>query len=179
MHDLTYPKWLEGDLRTDHAGETGAVWIYKGILSVSKDRRVRAFAQSHLQTELKHLHDIEGILEPRLRSRLLPLWRFAGFITGALPSLFGANAVFRTIEAVETFVDTHYSEQILRLSPVEDLDKNLAIVRAILLDCRADEIAHRDEARFSARGSASKIIRFWCTLVSQGSQIAVACARQV
>ena len=25
MHEVTYPKWLESDLRTDHAGETGAI----------------------------------------------------------------------------------------------------------------------------------------------------------
>jgi demethoxyubiquinone hydroxylase (CLK1/Coq7/Cat5 family) len=36
------------------------------------------------------------------------LWRVAGWLTGALPALFGRAAVLRTIDAVETFVEGHY-----------------------------------------------------------------------
>ena len=49
---------------------------------------------------------------PRHRSRLLPLWRTAGWLTGALPAWVGPRAVYATIEAVATFVDQHYAEQI-------------------------------------------------------------------
>jgi demethoxyubiquinone hydroxylase (CLK1/Coq7/Cat5 family) len=28
------PAWLVADLRSDQAGETGAVWIYRGVLAV-------------------------------------------------------------------------------------------------------------------------------------------------
>ena len=38
-----------------------------------------------------------------------------GWLTGALPALFGRKAIFATIEAVETFVDHHYAQQIARL----------------------------------------------------------------
>ena len=31
------PAWLIGELRSDHAGETGAVMIYRGILAFCKD----------------------------------------------------------------------------------------------------------------------------------------------
>ncbi len=179
MHDVAYPKWLEGCLRTDHAGETGAVWIYRGILSVSKDSTVRNFAERHLETETRHLREIEGLLEPERRSRLLPVWRVAGFMTGALPALISARSVFHTIEAVETFVDSHYESQIRRLSPIENLDQNLAAVRAILVDCRADEIDHRNEAHEIANERPGTPARLWCALVSRGSQIAVACARRI
>ena len=30
------PAWLRRDLRSDHAGESGAVEIYRGILAVSR-----------------------------------------------------------------------------------------------------------------------------------------------
>ena len=30
-----YSKYLEQELRSDHAGETGAVYIYKGIIAVA------------------------------------------------------------------------------------------------------------------------------------------------
>ena len=46
-------KALAGDLRSDQAGETGAVWIYRGLLAVSRDAGVREFAQRHLVTEKK------------------------------------------------------------------------------------------------------------------------------
>ena len=100
-------KWFTADLRTDHAGEVGAVMIYRGILAVTRDAGVRHFAQEHLATEAGHLAQIEPLLAPHQRSRLLPLWRIAGWLTGALPALVGPRAVYATIEAVETFVDQH------------------------------------------------------------------------
>lgn len=106
------PARLVSDLRTDHAGETGAVMIYRGILATTRDVPLRRFAQEHLETESGHLATIEQLLAPRLRSRLLPLWRIAGWLTGALPARVGPRAVYATIEAVETFVDHHYTEQI-------------------------------------------------------------------
>ena len=38
-----------------------------------------------------------------------------GWLTGALPALFGRQAIFATIEAVETFVDQHYEQQVVRI----------------------------------------------------------------
>jgi len=175
----TYPEWLYDDLRTDHAGETGAVWIYRGILSVSHDSAVCAFAKRHLETETRHLREIEGVLEPARRSRLLPVWRVAGFITGALPALIGPRSVFHTIEAVETFVDRHYEAQIQRLGPIETLDKDLAEVRALLVDCQADEVAHLHEAESLAFEAPGPVARIWRDMVARGSYIAVECARYI
>jgi ubiquinone biosynthesis monooxygenase Coq7 len=109
------PAWLLGELRSDQAGETGAVAIYHGILWASKDEEIRRFAEHHLRTEESHLRKINAVIPTKSRSRLLPLWRAAGFVTGALPSLFGARAIYATIAAVETFVDEHYLQQIERL----------------------------------------------------------------
>ena len=176
---MTFPKWLEDDLRTDHAGETGAIWMYRGILFISSDPTVRDFASRHIRTEKRHLCKIEDVLKPTSRSRMLPVWRVAGFITGVLPTLIGARWVFHTIEAVETFVDTHYEVQINRLETIADLDQDLAAVHAILADCRADEIAHRDEAHEFARNRPGSFAMLWCALVSYGSQVAVACARRI
>ena len=68
------PSQLVADLRTDHAGETGAVQIYRGILATVRDAAVRSFAQRHLATEAAHLAPIEQLLALHHRSRLLPLW---------------------------------------------------------------------------------------------------------
>ena len=168
------PAWVCADLRTDHAGEVGAVCIYQGVLRFSRDPALRAFAEHHLLTEHKHLRLISDWLPSSQCSRLLPIWRLAGFLTGALTSLFGPRAVYATIEAVETFVDHHYEEQILALAS----QPALSDLRQTLLDCQADEIAHRDEASAAlGLGQPAWLLRVWCAMVGAGSKAAVSLIR--
>jgi ubiquinone biosynthesis monooxygenase Coq7 len=169
------PAWLIADLRSDHAGETGAVWIYRGILAVSRDAELRAFAERHQETEKGHLDLLEQVLAPADRSRLLPIWRVAGFLTGFLPALFGARAVYATIDAVESFVDHHYQEQLDRL----DAAGIKPALRALLAKCQEDEVHHRDEAREAAGPPPGAVLRAWAWLVGAGSRAAVAAARRV
>jgi ubiquinone biosynthesis monooxygenase Coq7 len=172
------------DLRTDHVGETGAVMIYRGILATTRDVAVRRFAQGHLATEAAHLGAIEQLLALRYRSRLLPLWRAAGWLTGALPACVGPRAVYATIEAVETFVDRHYTEQIEainRLDPARARG-SLQALRAQLQSFRADELEHRDDAaaRFGRHAApASPALRLWIWAVGAGSRGAVKICRWV
>jgi ubiquinone biosynthesis monooxygenase Coq7 len=133
------------ELRSDHAGETGAVFIYKGITAVARwrqDAQLLAFARQHGDTEAEHLRLMEDWLPAERRSRLLVPWRMAGWLTGALPALFGRRAVYSTIAAVETFVDVHYQQQINHLQQHGGPDGLLPL----LLHCQADEQHHRDEA---------------------------------
>lgn len=170
------PAEVMADLRTDHAGEVGAVFIYKGVLQFARDPVLRAFADHHLVTEQKHLLLIAGWLPKAEYSRLLPLWKLAGFLTGALPALFGSKAVYATIEAVETFVNQHYEDQIRALESKPELSD----LRQTLLDCQADEVAHRDEAA-AALGSTrpNLVLRAWCTMVGIGSKAAVSLIRHI
>ncbi len=168
-----YPRWLLRELRSDHAGETGAVEIYRGILAVSGDAELRSFAAAHLKTEQRHLTLIEEVLPRRHRSLLLPLWRVAGFLTGAFPALFGSRAVYATIESVETFVDRHYSQQIERL---EDENRETEL-QELLERCRLDEVHHRDEAQQALVRPCGPAARAWCWMVGSGSAAAVALAR--
>lgn len=99
--------YLVQELRSDHAGETGAVYIYKGIQAVAQWRRdfeLISFAKAHGATEVNHLTEVENWLPVTQQSRLLGPWRLAGWLTGALPALIGRHAVYATIAAVETFV---------------------------------------------------------------------------
>lgn len=169
------PADLVADLRSDHAGETGAVWIYRGILMVSRDAAVREFAQRHMRTEQEHLARMCDLLPPLRRSILLLPWCAAGWLTGALPALFGPRAVFGTIAAVETFVDQHYQAQI-------DLLQGRPDHRALLdtlLTCQEDECHHRDEATSLSPGAPHWLLRAWCAVVGTGSAVAVHLARRL
>lgn len=168
------PAWLVADLRSDQAGETGAVFIYRGVLAISRDAALRAFAERHLATEQRHLGLIEACLPAASHSRLLPLWRVAGWLTGALPALFGPRAVYATIAAVETFVDQHYQAQVDRLAG----QPAWAPLRELLDGCRRDEVDHRDEAASQA-GPPGLLMRAWCRLVGAGSAAAVTVCRHV
>lgn len=169
------PDWLVADLRSDHAGETGAVAIYRGILACCRDPALREFAARHLETERKHLRRLETVLPASERSRLLPAWKVAGFLVGALPTLAGPRAVYATIDAVESFVDRHYQAQVDRL----DAEQSHPDLRALLAECRAEEVHHRDEARECHGGLVGAALRAWGVAVEAGSAAAVTAARRV
>jgi ubiquinone biosynthesis monooxygenase Coq7 len=170
--------YLERELRSDHAGETGAVYIYRGIAAVAQwrgDAELIRFAEQHGTTEAEHLRLIEA-LEPAVRrSYLLGPWRVAGWLTGALPALFGRRAVYATIAAVETFVDHHYQQQIHHLESHGGPEGLLPL----LLRCQSDERQHRDEAAALAGEPSSWLLRAWCALVGAGSAAAVVLARRI
>lgn len=168
----TVPGMLE-DLRSDHAGEAGAVMIYRGILARSRDPGVRRFATDHLKTEQKHLKIMEELVPDGARSLLLPMWRVAGWMTGYLPALIGPRPVYATIAAVERFVVTHYQDQICKLAA----EGSEGALRATLEACQADEAHHRDEAEALYGQPPGKLMRLWLALVGLGSRYAVLAAR--
>jgi 3-demethoxyubiquinol 3-hydroxylase len=175
--------YLEQELRSDHAGETGAVSIYRGIAAVAAWRgnaQLLEFAARHQATETEHLRLLEERIAPSARSKLLGPWRLAGWLTGALPALFGSQAVYATIAAVETFVDQHYQQQIdaLRAHP-HALSAEQSSLLALLERCQADEIHHRDEASALCGKDSSVLLRVWCGMIDQGSKAAVALARRL
>ncbi len=190
---VRFPLALMRELRSDHAGETGAVMIYRGILAVARDPALREFALHHLETERRHLALVEEIVPDRWRSRLLPLWRLSGWLTGVLPTCFGPRAVYATIQAVETFVDHHYAAQAKMIdalldppsaadghavSPLDSTDRaELQRLRASLEECRLDEVAHRDDAAARWDGQGGVLLRMWRAVVGSGSDAAVRVCR--
>ncbi|WP_231624541.1 demethoxyubiquinone hydroxylase family protein [Limnohabitans sp. 63ED37-2] len=166
------------EMRSDHAGETGAVYIYKGITAVARwrqDAQLLAFAKEHGDTEAEHLRLLEAWLPAYQPSRLLVPWCIAGWLTGALPALFGRRAVYGTIAAVETFVDVHYQQQIDHLQVHGGPEGLLPLLQR----CQADEQHHRDEAAALAGPKKSWLLRLWCAVVGSGSAAAVVLARRV
>ncbi len=166
---------LVADLRSDHAGETGAVAIYSGILAVSRNSEVRAFARDHRETEKVHLAFFDEWMPRRHHSRLLPVWRAAGWLLGAVSALFGAKSVYRTIAAVETFVEQHYEEQIA----IMENNPELAALTDKLRAFCAEEVEHRDDAANRVNPPAGAVGRAWSQVVGTGSSVGVALARRL
>ena len=181
--------WLQGEMRSNHAGETGAVWIYKGAQAAMKLRssppRMHAFASEHLETERQHLALFDEMLPASALSRALPLWRLSGFMLGFLPALLHPRAFFCTIEAVERFVEEHYMCQI---NPLENSGQHHELVQLLRICCE-EEVNHADEAASLWRGGQGPQARMhpalaataqaWSSVVASGSKAAVWLAKRV
>lgn len=133
-------------LRVDHAGELGAVHIYRGQRAVMGNARGHERVAAQLEEmeghEAVHLARFDTLLnEHRVRPTLMaPIWRAAGFVLGAGTALMGDKAAHACTEAVETVIEQHYASQIAELA---DRDPELA---AELTKFRDEELAHRDIA---------------------------------
>lgn len=133
-------------LRVDHAGELGAVHIYRGqraVLGQAPGRERIAGQLAEMEAhEAEHLARFDRLLtERRVRpTAMAPLWRLAGFAVGAGTALLGEKAAHACTEAVETVIEEHYAGQIAELA---DRDPELA---AELSRFRDEELAHRDLA---------------------------------
>ena len=162
-------------LRSDHAGEIGAVYIYIGILKTSSCPKVIEFAKKHLLTEKKHLKEIERLLPSKDRSKLLFIWKLSGFVLGAVCGRIGPKWVYHSIEKVETFVEAHYQEQIDYLSKEGQSDSE---VLTIIKRCQADEIHHKMEAgELQPNDEKTFSLNCWLLLINWGSKQAVEMAK--
>ena len=158
------------DLRSDHAGEAGAVMIYKGILAITKDQELRSFAFAHLQTEQKHLAFFDSWLPKRKQSKLLPLWRFSGFLLGFFAAMGTKSLVYFTIKIVEQFVVEHYESQLCQAPE---------FFRETLLELQSEEKEHQLEAEAHHIGDEIAFLKLWGALVDNGSRLAVKVARLI
>ena len=133
-------------LRVDHAGELGAVWIYRGqraVFAAAPRHRAMTDQLGEMEAhEAIHLEAFDRLLiERRVRpTALTPVWRAAGFALGAATALMGEKAAHACTEAVETVIEGHYAGQIAEL---QDREPDLA---GDLARFRADELDHRDRA---------------------------------
>jgi ubiquinone biosynthesis monooxygenase Coq7 len=169
---------LAEQLRVDHAGELGAVWIYRGQRAVFGAARGKAHIAAQVKEmeghEAVHLAAFDALLnERRIRPTLMaPLWRLAGFALGAGTALMGEKAAHACTEAVETVIEGHYADQIAELSAREpDLADQLARFRA-------DELSHRDHAIAGGARSAPGYGPL-AAVIQAGCRVAIKLAEKV
>jgi ubiquinone biosynthesis monooxygenase Coq7 len=133
-------------IRVDHAGEFGAVQIYRGQRAVfdrieSKGHAARLIAEME-EGEQEHLKTFDRLIAERgVRPTLMaPVWRVAGFGLGAVTALMGERAAHACTEAVEEVIEEHYGRQSDALRGVDSELKH------VVDRFREDEIAHKDAA---------------------------------
>ena len=168
LNNIILPKELIPYFRSNHAGETGAVYIYKAIIKFSKNKDILKFSELHLSTETKHLNLLENIIPKKEFSKLIILWKLFGFLTGFIPSLLGRNFIYATIYYVETFVEKHYQEQLNML----DKSKKSKHLKKIIEDLMNDEIDHKDDAKKKIKNFTIPN-KIWGQIITHGSNLAV------
>jgi ubiquinone biosynthesis monooxygenase Coq7 len=169
-YGLEVPSDMIGWLRSDHAGETGAVWIYRGAICAFWSREIRKMAENHIKTEIDHLTVMSHLLPVYNQSKLIFLWKVMGFSLGFLSALFGFSTFCITINAVETFVEDHYKIQVAKL---RDTGSNRELL-GVLERCCEDEIHHKLDAKQNIRsGKYGLITLTWVKIVKTGSGLAV------
>jgi len=133
-------------IRVDHAGEFGAVQIYRGQRAVferSESKRHAARLIADMEAgEAEHLATFDRLIAEReVRPTLMaPIWRIAGFGLGAATALMGEKAAHACTEAVEDVIEKHYARQSEALDGLDDGLKSLVD------RFREEELAHRDTA---------------------------------
>eukprot|EP00438_Fugacium_kawagutii_P011890 Skav219171 [mRNA] locus=scaffold648:365333:367505:- [translate_table: standard] len=143
-------------MRSNWAGETGAVAIYRGCHGALEHvgcgrAQLQNFVEEHVASEEAHLKAMESLVSQPSERSWMPATAF-GWALGYLSTrLRGAHGMYITTEAVESFVEEHYGDQIERLDrelqfgerqPTEPYRALLDILRAAC----ADEVAHKEDA---------------------------------
>jgi ubiquinone biosynthesis monooxygenase Coq7 len=133
-------------IRVDHAGEYGAVQIYRGQRAVfdrieSRGHAARIIAEMEAG-EAEHLKTFDRMIAERgVRPTLMaPIWRIAGFGLGAATALMGERAAHACTEAVEEVIEEHYARQSDRLG------RDDPELKDVINRFREDESGHKQTA---------------------------------
>lgn len=130
---------IESMRRVDHAGEWGAVHIYKGqswVLPNDPDiTHMLEQEKEHLAAFNKHLAQHQT--RP---SWLQPVWAAGGFALGAITALMGRKMAHTCTVAVEEVIEEHYAEQLHELNGQEPE------LEALVEKFAAEEAEHRQLA---------------------------------
>lgn len=135
-------------IRVDHAGEYGAVAIYRGQEAVFSraPRKARTAAEIHRMAaqEQDHLDAFDALIAERgvRPTALSPFWNAAGFALGAATALLGEKAAHACTEAVEDVIEKHYADQVAELNAT-GAEPELA---ATFARFREEELEHKATA---------------------------------
>ena len=165
-------------LRIDHAGEYGAVAIYRGQQAVfRRQAATRPMADTLAEMEAeeqKHLDAFDKLLVERgvRPTAMTPIWNVAGYGLGVVTALMGEKAAHACTEAVETVIEEHYAQQ---AEACQDEEPELA---ATFREFREDELHHRDTA-IEGGAQHAPFYRGLSALIKTGCRAAIAVTSKI
>ena len=146
-------------LKVDHAGEHGAVNIYRAQILVSRITapELTGMLRHFMTHEQRHRALFLGRLQARgiRRCRSYSFCGLGGYALGFISALMGQHAIAATTVAVESVVPRHLEEQLLQLEH-QDPDAYSAI-----RDIVQEEREHLDYGEQSMQAG-----RFWPSVVT-------------
>ena len=158
-------------LRVDHAGEHGAIRIYRAQIAAA--RRIAPDIVPQLEEALADERRHCATFETALRKRgerscnLLSLWGVGGTVLGFSTALLGREAILVCTEAVERTVHRHMDEQVAWLASRE------AGLATVIGAIREEEVAHLDRAGGARSGSSTTWLRALDRIVAAATELLV------
>ncbi|WP_323816060.1 demethoxyubiquinone hydroxylase family protein [Cellvibrio sp. NN19] len=162
-------KEVERILRVDHAGEFGAINIYRAQLFVARIfyKDIASQLEEMLSHEKVHFNTFNKILVSRSirHCYAIHLWAFGGFILGLFTALIGRNAIWVCTNSIESTVLHHLEWQL------DFLSKNDLEVHNAVLSIKTDEEAHQEFGQTNDKNSLVYKPIFY--LVRQATEFAI------
>lgn len=165
---LTQERAIAAMVRVNHAGEYGALGIYKGQLK----------RPSCAHKEIQEMYDQEVLhfeyFDQEIRRRkirptlLMPLWKAGSRTLGAMSARMGVEGMMACTEAVERVIVRHYNAQ---LESMEDMYPQDDELKEAVARFRDDELRHHDDA-----GQYTKSVGSFSPIRVFGRLVEVVCA---
>lgn len=147
-------------LKVNHAGEYGAIRIYKGQLHIAKwlYRDLVPDLSEILEHEIKHCKQFAEYM-PIRKTRpcgMIKFWGLGGYILGVITAIMGRNSIMVCTKAVETAVHVHLQDQI------NYLDGKDSALKKLIEDIQIEELQHLDFAntRVNMNGVTPNVLDF-------------------
>nr|WP_281261008.1 demethoxyubiquinone hydroxylase family protein [Agarilytica rhodophyticola] len=156
-------------MRVDHAGELGAINIYKAQLFVAKFfyKDIVLELEEMLSHENQHFEIFDSLLKKRATRSCYALWFWvsSGCILGFFTAILGRNAIWVCTNAIESTVLHHLEWQLKFLKEHDEETYNA------VLSIRADEERHQSIGE--SLGKNSLIYKPIFGLVKSSTKIAI------
>ncbi len=146
-------------LKVNHAGEFGAIRIYRAQIWVARRTcpDVVAFLEETLEHEIRHCALFRAAMPTRNAKpcRIMQLWGNGGFILGFTTALLGRNGIWVCTAAVESAVHRHLEDQI---HFVRGRDPEVC---GLILSIKDEELSHLShaEGQISSDAAWSRALR--------------------
>ena len=156
-------------LKVNHAGEYGAIRIYRSQLLVARwlFPDIVEFLSVTLTHEINHCARFREAMPQRAAKpcRIMPLWGSGGLILGFATALLGRQGIWICTKSVEATVHLHLEEQLLFL---EQKDPEL---HSLIASIQQDEQAHLHyaEERVLVETLGSRLLTRFISMATNGA----------